>query len=87
MSSSKSKGNNPELWDKLIELLDDRLQLGLLDYLSRVSSYHFEDDTLFIVPGGAEDQKYFQRESVFQQLQIFAGEATKVARVKIKPLE
>lgn len=85
MSSSKSKGNNPELWDKLMALLDDRLQLGLLDYLSRVSSYHFEDDTLFIVPGSPDDLKYFQRDSVFQQLQIFANEAAKVERVKIKP--
>lgn len=87
MDSAKGKGNNPELWEKLINLLDDRLQLGLLDYLSRVKSYHFEDETLFIVPGSADDLKYFERDSVSQQLQIYAGDATKVTRVKFRAPE
>ena len=31
MDDSKVRGNNPELWGKLLSELDDKLQLGLLE--------------------------------------------------------
>ena len=79
-----NKGNNPELWQKLQTVLDDKLQLGLLNYLQRVESYHFEDDTLFVEPGSVEDYEYLTRDAVFQQLQVLAQDAVKVEKVKIK---
>jgi hypothetical protein len=84
MSSSSSKGNNAELWDKLLTELDDKLQLGLLDHLKRIASYHFEDDVLYVEPGTAEDEKYLTRDSVLQQLELLAQVACKVDRVKIR---
>jgi len=83
MHPSSSKGNNPQLWNKLLEALDDRLQLGLLDQLRRVSSYHFEDQTLTIQAGSEEDNSYLSRPAVAQQLEIFAREATAVERVRL----
>lgn len=86
MNPSASKGNNPELWDKLLATLDDKLQLGLLDHLTRVKAYHFEEDILYIEPGSEADQEYLSRDSTFQQLQVFAQSSLRVDRVKIKKL-
>lgn len=84
MSSSTNKGNNPERWQKFLDTLDEKLQLGLLNYLQRISSYHFEGDDLYIEPGSAEDTEYLRRDSVLQHLQLLAQDAITVDRVKIK---
>ncbi|MEZ4753191.1 MAG: hypothetical protein R3A13_02645 [Bdellovibrionota bacterium] len=81
---SSSKGNNPELWEKLLNTLDERLQLGLLDHLRRVSSYHFEDKLLIIEPLNSNDHEYLTRKAVQQQLETFAKDITKVERLEIK---
>lgn len=80
-----SKGNNPQAWEKLLNHLDDKLQLGLLDHMKRVAAYHIEDDILFIEPGSKSDEDYLKREGVFQQLNLLAQDAIKVERVKIRP--
>ena len=79
------KGNDPAKWEKLLTVLDEKLQLGLLDYLRRVTAYHFEDDVLFIEPGSKADEEYLKREGVFQQLNLLAQDAVKVDRVKVRP--
>lgn len=84
MEGSANKGNNPELWNRLLTQLDDKLQFGLLERLRRATSYHFEGDTLYIEPGSADDEGYLTKGSVFQQLQVFAQAATKVERVKLR---
>ncbi|MBX7143076.1 MAG: hypothetical protein K1X79_01360 [Oligoflexia bacterium] len=84
MGDLVTRGNNSELWNKLLHELDEKLQLGLLDRLRRATSYHFEAETLYIEPGDANDLKYLQKDSALQQLQIFAQLACKVEKVKIK---
>ena len=84
MSVSASKGNDPKRWEALLVLLDERLQLGLLGYVSRVSSYHFEGEVLFLEPNSPADAAYLKRDAVLRQLELFAQEATKVEHVKIK---
>lgn len=83
MNASSSKGNRPELWEKFLEHLDDKLQLGLLDQMRRVSSYHFESDVLYIQPSSESDYEYLKEGSHFQQLEILAQAALKVDRVKL----
>lgn len=85
MNPSAKKGNDPERWEKLIALLDEKLQLGLLDYLSRVTTYHFEAETLYIEPLNEVDAAYLKRDSTLQQLQLLAQDATGVEKVRIKP--
>ena len=72
MHPSSERGNNSELWVKLLTLLDEKLQLGLLDHLKRVSSYHFEDHELTIQPGSQE---------------LLAQDATKIEKVRLKAPE
>lgn len=84
MNAKVTKGNNPELWQRLLDSLDEKLQLNLLGHLQKISAYHFEDDVLFIDPGSPEEEEFFRRDSVFQQLQLLAQDAVKVDRVKIK---
>lgn len=78
------KGNNPERWQKLLDALDEKLQLGLLDRLKKIASYHFEEDVLYLNPASAEDEAYLSRETHFHQLELFAQETIAVDRVKIK---
>ena len=82
-----AKGNEPERWEKLLAVLDEKLQLGLLDYLRRVAAYHFEEDILYIEPGSKADEEYFKREAAFQQLNLLAQDAVKVDKVKIRPAQ
>lgn len=84
MNPSSTKGNDAQRWEKLLTVLDDKLQLGLLDYVSRVTSFHFEADVLFIEPGNEADLAYLKRDTVLRQLELFAQDACKVETVKIK---
>ena len=84
MSDGKVKGNNPELWGKLLEDLDEKLQLGLLDKLRRVQGYHFEGQVLFLEAGSEDDEAYLSKPATFTQLNVLAQESTGVEEVKIK---
>ena len=84
MNQSAKRGNDPDRWEKLLVALDEKLQLGLLDRLKRVTSYHFENDILYIEPGDRPDQEYLTKEAFFQQLKLLAEDAIKVDNVKIK---
>jgi hypothetical protein len=83
MTESKVRGNCPELWEKLLSDLDEKLQLGLLDRLRRVAAYHFETEILFIDPASPEDLTYLSKGTTLQQLELFAQDATKVHEVRI----
>ena len=84
MNPSSKKGNNPERWEALLEVLDEKLQLGLLDQLKKISSYHFEADVLFLVPGDEENHEYLSNTTNLQHLEILAQEAVNIERVKLK---
>ena len=84
MHPSSTKGNDAQRWEKLLAVLDEKLQLGLLDYVSRVTSYHFEADVLFIEPSKESDLAYLKRDTVLRQLELFAQDACNIEKVKIK---
>ena len=83
MTESRGRGNNPDLWDKLLSDLDEKLQLGLLDRLRRAAAYHFESDILFIDPATPEDATYLTKGATLQQLELLAQDATKVREVRV----
>ena len=87
MNASATKGNNQELWEKFLTSLDEKLQLGLLEHMRRVSAYHFEEGVLYINPGSEDDHKYLSKDAVFQQLQILAIDSLKVDKVKLRKPE
>jgi len=84
MSSGSTKGNNPELWDKLLSDLDEKLQLGLLDKLRRIQAYHFEGDILFLEAASDEDAAYLSRTATLQHLEVLAQDATGIRELRIK---
>lgn len=84
MTDSTTKGNDPERWKRLLDALDEKLQLGLLDQLRKVASYHFESNVLYIEPASKEQDSYLRKESVFQQLELYAQDSIKVTSVKIR---
>lgn len=83
-SDKVTNGNNPELWTKLIEMLDEKLQLALLDRIRRTHAYHFEKETLILEAGSNDDEQYLKKPSTLQQLELLAQDATGVREVKIK---
>ena len=84
MSDASAKGNNQQLWDKLLVELDEKLQLGLLDKLRRVQGYHFEEQILFIEPASNEDHSYLSKGATLQHLELLAQDATGVREVRIR---
>jgi hypothetical protein len=84
-TGGSNKGNNPTLWNSLLEELDEKLQLGLLDKLRRIQGYHFEGETLILEAGTDDDESYLKRSSTLQQLLLYAQDATGVKDVKVKP--
>lgn len=79
-----AKGNDPARWEKLLAALDEKLQLGLLNYLQRVAVYHFEGEELLLEPGSPEDEEYLRRDSVLQQLALLAQDAVKIEKIRIR---
>lgn len=84
MDAPFGKGNDPKRWDALLEYLDEKLQLGLLDNLRKVSAYHFEDKVLYLECSTPEVEKYLGKDSVLQQLTVIAQDVCNVDEVKIK---
>jgi len=83
MNGSVNKGNNTECWTALLDSLSEKLQLNLLDKLRKVTSYHFEDGKLFIIPSSFAEYEYFLKDHVAKQLNLLAQDACKVKKVEI----
>lgn len=84
MINSAIKGNDRGRWEKYLNALDEKLQLGLLDHLRKVAGYHFEGDVLYIEPATAEEMTYLSRDPVLQQLQLHAQDSIGITEVRIK---
>ncbi len=67
-----AQGNAPTAWAALLELLDERMQLGLLERLRRCKVYHFEGSLLMLEAGNPADRDYLCKTAVQQQLVVFA---------------
>jgi hypothetical protein len=78
------KGNDPKRWNQLLEALDEKLQLNLLEHLRRIAAYHFEEDVLYLEPATPEEEEFLKKDAVLQQLQLYAIDILKVDKVKIK---
>jgi hypothetical protein len=82
--SIASPGNNPQLWSKFLDTLDERLQFGLLSHLKGCSSYHFEEATLFIEFEQQQEIDYFNKAATNQQLQILAKDILSIEKVIVR---
>ena len=86
MSDGAAKGNNPTLWEKFLADLDEKLQLGLLDRLRRITAYHFESDILFLEAANPDDDTYLRKGVNFTQLELLAQDSTKVREVRLRSI-
>ena len=83
MTAPREKGNDPERWQRLLDLLDEKLQFGLLDRARKCTSYNFEGDTLLIEPATEDDRRYLTKDHVLSQLQLFAQDATGITKLQL----
>lgn len=77
-------GNDPARYELLLKLLDEKLQLGLLKPLKRVTSYHFEGKVLFIEAATNSDAEYLAKESVQRQLAVYGEDACGVEAIALQ---
>ena len=78
------KGNDQERWNKLLQLLDDKLQFGLLENLRGTASFQFEGNTLSIECGDDSVKEYLSRPAVLHQLELLAQDGAKVDKIVIR---
>jgi hypothetical protein len=76
-----------ERWNALLAALDDRLQLGLLDKLSRVEKYVIVDDALVLTVPLNDDRIYLSKDNVLTQLTVTALDFFPVQVVRIQAPE
>jgi hypothetical protein len=85
MTDEKSEDINNNLrWQKFLDILDEKLQLGLLTHLRKVQNYSFDNDTLILEIDNQIDLNYFKNEAFLQQLKVLAKDAISVKDVIIK---
>ncbi len=84
MSDSQIKGNDPARWEKLLACLDEKLQLGLLGHLRKITSYTFEGQCLIVEPGSEEQATYLRRDSVFHHLELLAQDSVGIEKIEIR---
>lgn len=82
--AAASSGNNPKSWQKFLDVLDERLQFGLLSKIKSSSSYHFEETVLYIEFEQQQDIDYLSKDAMKQQLQILANDILGVEKVIIR---
>ncbi len=80
-------GNDPARYELLLQLLDEKLQLGLLTPLKRVKGYHFEGKVLFLEPATPADVEYLSKESVQRQLAVYGEDACGVDAIALQKSE
>ncbi len=85
MTDEKSEDiNNNQRWQKFLDILDEKLQLGLLNHLRKVQNFSFDNDTLILEIENQIDLNYFKNEAFLQQLKVLAKDAISVKDVIIK---
>lgn len=77
------KDNNSEKWNKLLAIVEEKMQFRLLRALERILSYHFEKRVLHIELS-SEDDRYLSQSSVIQHLELLVNEAFGLEEIKIK---
>jgi hypothetical protein len=77
-------GNDSARWNLLLEALDKKFQLGLLEKLRAAKSFHFEGNTLYIECFTKADLDYFEKPTVKTQLAVFAEDAITVEQIIFK---
>ncbi len=78
------KGNDSERWNKLLQVLDDKLQFGLLENLRSSVGYQFDGNTLTVECDEASVREYLTRSSVLHQLELLAQDAIKVEKIIVR---
>lgn len=83
-----SEDNSPsqfdqDRWGKLLDALDEKLQLGLLEHLRRVESYEFINQVELHITPMEHDRAYLQKSNVKQQLILLAQDAIGIKTIVI----
>lgn len=78
------KGNDSERWNKLLQVLDEKLQFGLLENLRSSVGYEFDGNTLTVECDETSVRDYLSRSAVLHQLELLAQDAVKVEKIVIR---
>lgn len=85
MNQPPQNNQATQLWKTLLDALDEKLQLGLLELLKRSHSYDIEDGTLCITPVNEVDEEYLRKDETSRHLLLIAEDSIGVTQVTILP--
>jgi len=77
------KGPEINLWEKVLDLLEDKLQMGLLQQARAVKSARVEGHDLVLTVSSAESKEFFSAHVNQQRLLILARPIASFERVVV----
>lgn len=76
-----------EIWSKILEVLDDKLQYGFLEQAKSVMNVTFDGTVFTLFVAGEEEQRFFSAEINQQRLFIVSRPIASVTRFAIEKVE
>lgn len=70
-------------WRKILDILEEKLQMGLLEQARSVREVHFEGGELQLVVGSPEAMEFFSSEVNQQRLSIISRPVARIDRVSV----
>lgn len=75
-----------ELWDKLLRILEEKLQYGMVEQTRSVTSVNLEGAQLILTVNSNEALQFFQAETNQQRLIIMARPMIRLESIKVELL-
>ena len=87
MINNSSNQQSQEVWQKILQILDEKLQYGLLEQAKMVVDVSLEDTELTITVANQEAERFFSNEQNQQRLIIQSRPDVKLSKVKVLRVE
>lgn len=82
-----SKERSAEVWDKILHILDEKLQYGFLEQAAAVLDVRLEGEELLLTVSTPEAVEFFNSELNEQRLILLVRSLLRLSRVKAKMAE
>ncbi len=79
-----TKERSSDVWDRILQVLDEKLQYGFLEQAAAVLDVHLEGEELHLTVATPEAQQFFNSELNEQRLILLVRSFLRLSRVKAK---
>ena len=82
-----AKAKDQATWDKIIALLEDKLQFGFLEQVRAVADVSFDGSEVTLFVSTDEAMEFFRADVNQQRLSIVSRPVVRIERVEVRRLE